>query len=96
MIKTSIFHRKPSWQDFAVSNRSPHRFWTMRDARRCFDGVDHRHSTAPASPESDAGYLLFLPTGAALGYGEMEPAEKHAGSHRARAMAQFVAACIAG
>ena len=26
---------------------------------RCFGGVDHRHSTVPASPESGAGYLLF-------------------------------------
>jgi XTP/dITP diphosphohydrolase len=39
---------------------------------------------------------LFLPTGATLGYGEMEPADKHAGSHRAQAMTQFVAACITG
>jgi XTP/dITP diphosphohydrolase len=53
--------------------------------------------TVLLEPRGNRGFgydPLFLPTGAALGYGEMEPAEKHAGSHRARAMGQFVAACI--
>jgi XTP/dITP diphosphohydrolase len=53
--------------------------------------------TVLPAPRGNRGFgydPLFLPAGAALGYGEMEPAEKHAGSHRARAMAQFVAACI--
>jgi XTP/dITP diphosphohydrolase len=53
--------------------------------------------TVLPAPRGNRGFgydPLFLPTGAALGYGEMEPAEKHAGSHRARAMGQFVAACI--
>jgi XTP/dITP diphosphohydrolase len=37
---------------------------------------------------------VFLPSGSALTYGEMAPDDKHAGSHRARAMAQFSAACL--
>ncbi len=36
---------------------------------------------------------MFVPLGAALTYGEMDPAVKHATSHRARAMAQFGLAC---
>jgi XTP/dITP diphosphohydrolase len=37
---------------------------------------------------------MFVPLGAELTYGELHPADKHASSHRARAMAQFVRACL--
>lgn len=37
---------------------------------------------------------MFLPAGGALSFGEMAPADKHAISHRARAFAQFAAACL--
>ncbi len=37
---------------------------------------------------------MFVPAGATLSYGEMAPEDKHAGSHRARAFAQFAAACL--
>lgn len=37
---------------------------------------------------------LFVPAGSALTYGELDPAEKHATSHRARAMAQLFRACL--
>jgi XTP/dITP diphosphohydrolase len=37
---------------------------------------------------------IFVPTGGTLTYGEMEPDEKHAVSHRARAFAQLLAACF--
>jgi XTP/dITP diphosphohydrolase len=37
---------------------------------------------------------MFVPLGATLSYGEMPPAEKHAVSHRARAFAQLIAACL--
>ncbi len=37
---------------------------------------------------------MFLADGETLTFGEMEPARKHAISHRARAFAQFVEACI--
>jgi XTP/dITP diphosphohydrolase len=38
---------------------------------------------------------VFQQAGSSLTYGEIEPAAKHAGSHRARAMEQLVAACFA-
>ena len=38
---------------------------------------------------------IFLPKGAALTFGEMDPAAKHAISHRAIAFEQLVAACFA-
>jgi len=37
---------------------------------------------------------VFLPAGESLTFGEMAPARKHAMSHRARAFAQLVAACL--
>ena len=36
---------------------------------------------------------MFVPLGSTLTYGEMEPAQKHATSHRARAFAQLLSAC---
>lgn len=38
---------------------------------------------------------VFLPDGKKLTFGEMEPPRKHAMSHRARAFARMVAACLA-
>ena len=41
------------------------------------------------------GYdAMFVPLGTTLSYGEMAPALKHEGSHRARAFAQLAAACL--
>jgi XTP/dITP diphosphohydrolase len=37
---------------------------------------------------------IFVPTGHSLSFGEMEPAAKHAISHRARAFAKLVATCL--
>ena len=37
---------------------------------------------------------MFVPLGGLLTYGEMPPADKHATSHRARAMAQLVRSCF--
>ncbi len=37
---------------------------------------------------------MFVPAGSPLSYGEMAPADKHAGSHRAHAFAQLAAACL--
>ena len=39
---------------------------------------------------------IFLPDGHALTFGEMDPDEKHAISHRARAFAKLTAACFDG
>jgi XTP/dITP diphosphohydrolase len=36
---------------------------------------------------------MFQPAGGAATYGEIDPAEKHATSHRARAFRQLIAAC---
>jgi len=47
-------------------------------------------------PRGDRGFgydPLFLPRGAASTFGEMDPARKHAMSHRARAFAQLASAC---
>lgn len=49
-------------------------------------------------PRGDAGFgydPIFVPVGGHDSYGEMSPALKHATSHRARAFAQLVAACLA-
>jgi XTP/dITP diphosphohydrolase len=48
-------------------------------------------------PRGDRGFgydPMFLPRGGALTFGEMEPAEKHGVSHRARAFVQLAAACF--
>ena len=37
---------------------------------------------------------MFVPAGASLTYGETDPEEKHATSHRARAFAQLLATCF--
>ena len=37
---------------------------------------------------------IFIPMGGTQTYGEMNPAQKHATSHRARAMAQLLPACF--
>ena len=49
-----------------------------------------------ARGEGGFGYdPVFVPEGRRLTFGEMDPAAKHAMSHRARAFAKFVAAAVA-
>ena len=49
----------------------------------------------PPRGERGFGYdPMFVPQGGAATYGELDPAEKHATSHRARAFAQLLAACF--
>jgi XTP/dITP diphosphohydrolase len=49
----------------------------------------------PPRGERGFGYdPIFLPAQAVLTYGEMDPDAKHAGSHRSRAMAQLLRACL--
>jgi len=53
--------------------------------------------TALFPPRGTRGFgydPMFLPAGATKTFGEMEPEAKHAVSHRARAFAQLVAACL--
>jgi XTP/dITP diphosphohydrolase len=48
-------------------------------------------------PRGDRGFgydPMFAPGGGVQSYGEMAPEQKHASSHRARAMAQLAAACL--
>lgn len=48
-------------------------------------------------PRGDRGFgydPIFLPADGKRTFGELDPAEKHAVSHRARAFAQLVAACF--
>lgn len=49
----------------------------------------------PARGTRGFGYdPIFVPAGSSLTYGEMDPGEKHATSHRARAFAQLLASCV--
>ena len=48
-------------------------------------------------PRGDRGFgydPIFVPSGNSATYGEMDPALKHATSHRARAMAQLLLSCF--
>jgi XTP/dITP diphosphohydrolase len=51
--------------------------------------------TFPAKGKHGFGYdPIFVPTGFSQTFGEMDPAKKHAMSHRAHAFEQLVAACF--
>ncbi len=55
------------------------------------------HGTLAWPPRGSRGFSydpMFVPDGHAQTFGEMEPAAKHAMSHRARAFDQLVAACF--
>jgi XTP/dITP diphosphohydrolase len=55
------------------------------------DGV----ATWPPRGDKGFGYdPMFVPAGTTATFGQMDAAEKHAVSHRARAFAQFLAACL--
>lgn len=61
-----------------------------------FEGVVAGSLAWPPRGARGFGYdPLFVPEGEVLTYGEVDPAHKHATSHRARAFAQLVAACLA-
>ncbi|MFN3746040.1 MAG: RdgB/HAM1 family non-canonical purine NTP pyrophosphatase [Hyphomicrobiaceae bacterium] len=60
-----------------------------------FEGKVFGHLVWPPRGEKGFGYdPMFVPDGETQTFGEMEPAAKHAISHRARAFALFVAACL--
>jgi XTP/dITP diphosphohydrolase len=66
--------------------------WPGGDAAT-FLGRAEGHVVWPPRGTHGFGYdPMFVPLGGTHTFGEMEPAEKHAISHRARAMEQFVAA----
>ncbi len=57
--------------------------------------VEGTHTWPPRGTRGFGYDPIFIPRGSRLTYGEMDPAEKHATSHRARAMEAFAAACLA-
>lgn len=62
---------------------------------RTFEGKVFGHLVWPPRGTRGFGYdPMFLADGERLTFGEMEPAAKHAISHRARAFALFVKACL--
>jgi XTP/dITP diphosphohydrolase len=57
------------------------------------------HGTLVWPPRGDRGFgydPMFVPLGGGQTFGEMEPAEKHKISHRARAFAKLVESCFRG
>ncbi len=61
-----------------------------------FRGEVHGRLVFPPRGERGFGYdPIFVPDGGDLTFGEMDPAEKHRISHRARAFAKLVEACLA-
>ena len=63
----------------------------------CFEGRVDGRLTFPPRGDRGFGYdPVFVPEGAALAFGEMDPAEKDRISHRAAAFAQLKAACLDG
>jgi XTP/dITP diphosphohydrolase len=62
-----------------------------------FEGIAPGHWTWPPRGTHGFGYdPMFVPEGHVETYGEIDPAAKHAISHRARAFAQLAAACLPG
>jgi XTP/dITP diphosphohydrolase len=60
-----------------------------------FEGKVYGHLVWPPRGTRGFGYdPMFVADGETLTFGEMEPARKHAISHRARAFAKFAAACL--
>lgn len=64
-------------------------------AHDLFEGKVFGHLVWPPRGTGGFGYdPMFVADGETLTFGEMEPARKHAISHRARAFAKFAAACL--
>jgi XTP/dITP diphosphohydrolase len=62
---------------------------------QAFEGKVYGHLVWPPRGDKGFGYdPMFVANGQSLTFGEMEPAGKHAISHRACAFAKFVAACL--
>ncbi len=62
-----------------------------------FEGRVYGHLVWPGRGSRGFGYdPMFVADGESLTFGEMEPAAKHAISHRARAFGQFAGACLEG
>ena len=60
-----------------------------------FEGTVEGNIVWPMRGTHGFGYdPMFVPTGYDITFGEMDPAKKHAMSHRAKAFALFVEACL--
>jgi len=60
-----------------------------------FEGTVHGTLTWPMRGDRGFGYdPIFIPAGHAITFAEMDPAEKHAMSHRADAFRQLIRACF--
>jgi XTP/dITP diphosphohydrolase len=60
-----------------------------------FEGKVYGTLTWPMRGEKGFGYdPIFIPTGHSVTFAEMEPADKHAMSHRANAFKQLIDACF--
>jgi XTP/dITP diphosphohydrolase len=65
-------------------------------AAETFEGRVYGTLTFPPRGERGFGYdPIFIPEGQRFTFGEMDPAKKHAMSHRARAFGEFVAKVLA-
>ncbi len=62
-----------------------------------FEGAVHGRLVWPPRGDKGFGYdPIFLAAGHTITFGEMEPAAKHAISHRAAAFAKLIATCFGG
>ena len=68
--------------------------WPGGDTATFLGRVDGQTCWPPRGSTGFGYDPMFVPIGGTLSYGEMAPAEKHATSHRARAFAALVAACL--
>ncbi len=68
--------------------------WTDGETATFVGRVDGQAGWPPRGDKGFGYDPIFLAQGAGETFGEMEPARKHAVSHRARAFAQLVAACF--
>lgn len=68
--------------------------WPDGETASFFGRVEGNMVWPPRGTDGFGYDPLFVPLGGLLTYGEMKPADKHATSHRARAMAQLVRSCF--
>ena len=68
--------------------------WPEGDSDSFFGRVEGTLTWPPRGTHGFGYDPMFLPLGGTQTFGEMAPTEKHAVSHRARAFAQFAAACL--
>ena len=68
--------------------------WPDGQAATYMGRVDGRTCWPPRGTFGFGYDPMFVPAGWVQSYGEMDPAVKHAGSHRALAFAAFKAACL--